>query len=901
MDEFVLLGLMVAGGWLLGVLGFFRAGRARREIMALRREVEALRARPAASPSLAATVPSRSSGAPPARPWRPWDPLPEAAPALPEAEPAMPRAETAPAAPDGAMAGRPADAAPPPTRPRRPGLEEALTLRWGVWLGAAALLLAAIFLVRTALEEGWLGPAERCALAALLGLLLIGGAEALRRRPARAGSLPDYAPGALAAGGVAALFAGAYAATGLYDLLGPVAGFAAMAAAAFAGLALALRFGPVVGAIGLAGAFATPMLVQTEDPSLPALFAYLLAVTAAAMAVVRFTGWAWLGWAATVAGAGWAAIGLWSGAAAPESWAPALFVPAAAALHLGLLPGAALDHPVGRRLSWVPFLALGAAALLPAVTLPADGASLPPAVAVLLLLPVALWRGVAEPRLDRLPWLAAALGLLLLLGWALPEWNLKDEVVTAEAAVLTVLSSPVLPEALLPYLAMAGGLAGLCLLAGLWREGRPGPHPLHWAALAAAVPVLTLLVAYLRIRGFAVDARWALAAVGLAGLSTGAATRSARAGRGLAAGAHAAGAVAALSLGLAMLLREHWLSLAVSLLLPALAWIEGRSGLRALRGVMLAVAAVVLVRLLLNPAIVDYAFGATPGLNALLAAYGLPALAFVVAARELRARGDDLAVAVLEAGALALGTALVLLELRHAVTGGVLAGPEPGFAETALYTSALAVLSGLTLWLARWRDRPVLRWAWRLQGAAAMLLLAGLLLGNPSFTGESVGATPLLNALLPAYLLPALLAAVALRLPETAGPSWLRPVLAGLGGLGALAWVTLAIRHAFHGDALGLDDSPILPAELWAWTGAWVVLGAAALLAGLRQGAPALRLAGLGLLAVTVVKVFLWDMAELGGLWRVLSFLGLGLALIGLGAVYRRALPRAEAEAPPAA
>jgi uncharacterized membrane protein len=29
-------------------------------------------------------------------------------------------------------------------------------------------------------------------------------------------------------------------------------------------------------------------------------------------------------------------------------------------------------------------------------------------------------------------------------------------------------------------------------------------------------------------------------------------------------------------------------------------------------------------------------------------------------------------------------------------------------------------------------------------------------------------------------------------------------------------------------------------------------------------------------------------MADLGGLWRVLSFLGLGLALIGLGAVYRR-------------
>jgi uncharacterized membrane protein len=34
--------------------------------------------------------------------------------------------------------------------------------------------------------------------------------------------------------------------------------------------------------------------------------------------------------------------------------------------------------------------------------------------------------------------------------------------------------------------------------------------------------------------------------------------------------------------------------------------------------------------------------------------------------------------------------------------------------------------------------------------------------------------------------------------------------------------------------------------------------------------------------------VFAIDMSDLTGLWRVLSFLGLGLALIGLGVVYRR-------------
>jgi uncharacterized membrane protein len=53
-------------------------------------------------------------------------------------------------------------------------------------------------------------------------------------------------------------------------------------------------------------------------------------------------------------------------------------------------------------------------------------------------------------------------------------------------------------------------------------------------------------------------------------------------------------------------------------------------------------------------------------------------------------------------------------------------------------------------------------------------------------------------------------------------------------------------------------------------------------------GETKLRPIALGIIGLVCGKVFLVDMANLTGLWRVLSFLGLGLALIGLGAVYRR-------------
>ena len=77
-----------------------------------------------------------------------------------------------------------------------------------------------------------------------------------------------------------------------------------------------------------------------------------------------------------------------------------------------------------------------------------------------------------------------------------------------------------------------------------------------------------------------------------------------------------------------MLLRDHWLSLAVSLFLPALAWVAAQVDLPALRRVALAVAALVLVRLLLNGYVLDYGFGHWPVVNGLLAAYAVPAAAF---------------------------------------------------------------------------------------------------------------------------------------------------------------------------------------------------------------------------------------------------------------------------------
>lgn len=834
---------ILLGGWVLGIIGFFRANRALKEVAALR---TLLRDVPPA-PVVSVTAP------PPPDADSPWT--------------AAPPPEFTPTAPP-----QPAPAPPPP----RGDVEAVLTQRWGLWLGAVALLLAGVFLMRYAAEQGILGPSGRCIAGLLLGAALLAVAEYARRRPPPilAGRFaPDRVPGALAAGGAAVLFAASWGAGSFYALVPPALGFALMALAALAGLAAALRFGPLAAAIGIAGAFATPALVASAAPSAVLLFAYLLAVTAAALAAMRWTAWTWLGWATSAGGTLWLLIAPTFRPAGLDIYAIALFVPAVTALNLALLPSTARDSWRGRALAWCPLTAMGLALLAVQAVLPPNLAF---QTAPYLLGPITIWTAMRDRRLDRLPWLAALLGLLNLACWRLPHWRPTGEAVTIEGIARAWLPGPWVPEALFPFLATAAALAALHAAAGLWLERRAA-RPAVWAALPAGVPVLAMAVAYARVARFQTDMAWGAGGLALCGalvftthLAMGEADRRR-------AGAHAAGAAAALALACAMVLHDHWLTLALAAFLPALALIEARTGLAALRQVALVVAALVLLRLLPNAQVLFYPFGHMPVVNGLIAAYALPAAAFAAAALLFRRRGEGVLVEALEGGAVVLFAAFVALEIRHAATGGDLLRPG-SFTEGAFNLLFLAVQARVLLALAGRSGRRVLAWAWRIEGVVALAIGSLLLLGNPVFDGRPAGAL----ALAAAYLLPALLVATTPR--DLPGRRWL-----GLYATVAIfVWIGVQVRLLFHPAAPGLFRGGIMDAEMWCWSGGWLAYGVVLLAFGIWRHRPDLRQAGLAVVGIAAAKVFLLDMAGLGGLWRVLAFLGLGLTLIGLGAAYRR-------------
>src|SRR5204863_9222237 len=97
------------------------------------------------------------------------------------------------------------------------------------------------------------------------------------------------------------------------------------------------------------------------------------------------------------------------------------------------------------------------------------------------------------------------------------------------------------------------------------------------------------------------------------------------------------------------------------------------------------------------------------------------------------------------------------------------------------------------------------------------------------------------------------------------------------------------VRPSFQGDRL--NQALTSEAEWYAYSAAWLAFAAGGLGAALKWRSLWLRRASLLGLGLVVGKVFLSDMADLSGGLRALSFIGLGLVLVGIGYAYRRLQP----------
>ncbi|MGB7347167.1 MAG: DUF2339 domain-containing protein [Pirellulaceae bacterium] len=873
-----LLVLALLAGPILGVIALVQLSTLRTRMADLKRDIESLAMpRPVAAPQNVASP----------------DPVSSVKAALSKIEPVttvaapvnVARAKTVPVVSES-VAPRADPAKSERATPKR-DVESALASRWFVWVGGAAVALGGLLFVKYAHDHGLIPPIFRVIIGLMSAVSLVAAGEWLRKRgDALAAS---YVPSALSAAGLTIGFGVVYAAYALYDILSPSICFPLLVGIGLAALWLSRRQGPFIAALGLIGSYAAPALVPSEQPSAIGFFAYLIVIVAASLFELRHRPWWWLGYAAVIGATGWALLWIHG-----DLFLASHIVPTGV---FALLMGAmATTIPAGRAILTAPKGTLAdPTALAPTMRVAIAGIT-----AASLVLASLVW----SSQHSAAALLLFAMGMIAIAGFG---W-MRDGLVAAPiAAALTAFVVLMLwpdvgtyrltmdargwwstiPGEFEPFRfrnAMLIGLAGFTLLGAIGVFNRVEKRP--WAALAAGASFLFLFGTWTRADSVLTVNHWvmlaALLSVLLAVIADRIKDRSAQ----------------ILLVGTALLSlfaidRAYdgvWQTMAIAILATAFALATRRLPLPWLGAIAAAIASFAAIRLFVGREFWGEPAGLVLGAHWVLYGYGLPAILFWTSSRWLKETQFARYRTALEGLALGLAISLVSLELRVLIGGGI-TGQDMSLLEMSAHALAwLGAAYGLAYRQTLFSSFVSRSGAWILLAASCIVFFVGLTIRNPVGTQAMIEGGMIVNSLWLAYLAPAVLLSLMARKLDVLGLQKLRDALGVFILALLITFVTLQVKHLFQGPVL--NGSFATEAESYSVSAAWVALAVAIFIAGIRLQRQAIRFGGLAILALAILKVFAFDLFELGGLWRIASIIGLGLCLIGVGWLYTRFVHR---------
>ncbi|MEZ5778941.1 MAG: DUF2339 domain-containing protein [Paracoccaceae bacterium] len=810
----------------------------------------------------------------------------------------------------------------PPEAPLLPERPAALRVRrasaLGAWLkvnwvyavSALSLALAGIFFVQYGIENGLLPPELRVMAAILFGGVLIGAGEWIRRRWGdREGDSTAYLPSTFSGAGLVSIFAGIISARQLYGLIGPTPAFAGLFATAVLAIVLGWFYGPFLAAVGLVGATAAPFVVGGESEAPYWLYAYFALIAGIGLFVDTVRRWAWvsvlalaLGYVgsgllflATEDGPGWFALAL-VGLAFLAVCVPARgFMPDhAGAMNAEFLQGRGKVRPI------FPTLLAGAAVLATSgllLVLPTDNGTESLLVFLCLaVLTVALtiWSGGARALSDLT--LLPASAFLVRLGFeGADNWPLAYEFWTQAIENRA-------PETAAPMtVTLLLGLAAAMTLVAAWASGTAGRLKPFWAAGSALVaPVAALVLELFWAPSIVIGAYpWALHVIALAALMVAMAVVFARTdGEDRRRAAYATlSALSLIALALFLVTTKGALTVALGALVVAAAALDRRFRLPEMALFIQAAVIVLSWRLVVDPGLGWAVEDAT--LWETVLSYGGAAAAMAAGLWLLTGLERRSAKVFLES---AFAADMALLANVLITRWLVAADPVEVWvlAHWALTLNALPWLVLMLVQLYRLKLGGAMRWVrWAIAVIAAAIgfggLVASVVPANP-LLGLSMGGRewlvygpPVIDTLFVAYALPGLLLLLAMTRLGHLG-RWLRWPLTGVGVALAALYIGLEIRRLWRGDDLSVPG--VTQPELYSYTIALMVVGAALLYQAIARRSQTLRRVAMAVIALTIAKVFLIDISGLTGLTRVFSFLALGLSLAGLAFLNRWAAGR---------
>lgn len=766
---------------------------------------------------------------------------------------------------------------------------------WFYAVSALSLALAGIFLVQYGVENGLLPPSARVTVALLFGAALIVAGEVIRRRFGDdETSATAYLPSVFSGAGLVTLFGGILAARQLYDLIGPEAALAAMVVVALLGLVLGWFHGPLLAAVGLIGAFSAPFVVggTSEDPGW--LYVYFFVIGILGLGIDTVRRWAWIS-ILTLFGAYAACMLLVLSSPLTEPdyliCVTALAVIAIAIPVRRVWPdhgGVMITQIIGRKKgdAWPEFptrLGFGAVAVSSAI-LSAHWADSPAEfwLGVTLLaamtLGLMLWGKRAEALQDAT--VLPALGLVwfvLVQGWdngiVLRQFA-ETYAETAEADYPWVITILII-------------LGAVISLTSAWRSMQARRFAAVWAGAAAIfAPALAIALEVGWRPATVIGAYpWALHGIALGVLMVIFAERFARVDgdQRMRVSLATLSALSCLTFACVIVLSSAALTVALVAMIVVAAALDRKFNLPPMSWFIWAGVFTVTVRLVLNPGL-DWASTAPVVEMALV--YSAATVGFLIGWLLIQPLHRPVATLLLESAAWATGGILLSLLLERwlqSFGAGDATNSHWGLSLLAIIWLLLAFAQVQRFELGGKLNYARYLLAAFFAGHGLYRLAQALAEANPllSTIAPPVLGPPVLNTLTVAYLLPALAIGISVwRIHVT--PLWLKRAGWALSGLLAAVWLGLIIRHVWQGASGMYEGNGVTQPELYTYTMALLVLGAVLFYQSLARRSDLMRKAGLAVIGLAVAKVFLIDIAGLGGLIRVFSLLALGLALAGL-------------------
>jgi uncharacterized membrane protein len=784
-------------------------------------------------------------------------------------------------------------------------MEKLIGERWTVILGGLAIALGAVFLVRYTIEAGLLGPRARIALGFVLSAGLFGAGEWLRRHDQKL-NLPVFdkadIPGILTGVGSIAAFATLYAAYALYGFVGPGLAFVGLTVVGLATLALASIHGPKLAAIGVLGSYATPILVSTQTPNPMALTIHVLIVTACVLAMARLRGWLWLAFAGIIGATIWTMIA--AGVTSPSAGLAgvillvglAICYLAAFAWQVEEQPNPPVDLPL-QRAGLIAFSLLAAAFLIQL----ALNRELPEIAAGLTLAVIMTGTAIYWPALAPV---CVVGGLVVIFTAAKIQLSLAD---FAGMTQPSDLARGLVPRDISGYLFSVALVAippAVFAIYGSWRASATARRLAGWLAGSACfMAFFVTLLAYMRIAPF--ETRIVFGAVALAVAAGFAVLTESFTGKrpddmtAPAPAAFAVGTVSLLSFAIAVSFSKGWLPLGFALASLGIAYVYSKRPLAVVSWLSVVAAVLSGVALYFNAPFARFEIGSMPFFNALLTLIALPAAAILASGTILRKAGAEREGAACVSIGLAASGLFVAMEIRHWLTGGEIASSGMGLAEMATQSiAALGFAIGLQRLARHTSDTLFDKAALVAGGLGALMLSLGLLVvHNPLFSFESIGNGTVFNLLLPAFLIPGLMAALVALMARPIRPRWYTLCYAALAGFLIFAYASAMTRHVYQGEIISIYRATS-DQEIWTYSAVWLLLGALVLAIGMKLRSLPVRAASGILIGLTICKVFLFDLSALTGALRAFSFLGLGTSLLIIGRIYQNLL-RTKGESSP--